>query len=203
MLQHNISLKPYNTFGFEVNAGIFYNLQNTEQLKSLWKTTLIPQTNTLILGGGSNILFTMDYWGLVLLNRIPGKEIIKQTNEFVWVKIGSGEIWHETVLWAVEQGFGGIENLSLIPGTVGAAPIQNIGAYGVELESVFEELEAFDLIHGKITKLNARLFGNPLHDSVNFQCLRMLGNGITQHNRVFDVRRFRCHQVFGNRTGGV
>jgi UDP-N-acetylmuramate dehydrogenase len=99
----------------------------------------------MFLGGGSNVLFTQDYEGLVIRNDIKGKEIISETDEHVFLKSYSGENWHELVMYCVQRNWGGIENLSLIPGTVGAAPMQNIGAYGVELEKVFVELEAFNL----------------------------------------------------------
>ena len=150
MIEKSISLKPYNTFGFDIQSQLFTAVRSAEDLKSIWKTTLIPQSNTLILGGGSNILFTQNYPGLILKNEIKMRSLIKENNDFVWLKIGGGENWHQAVLWAVENGWGGIENLSLIPGTVGASPIQNIGAYGVELEQVFESLEAFNLDTGKV-----------------------------------------------------
>ena len=102
----------------------------------------------LIIGGGSNILLTKDHIVPVLINEIKGKEIVVTEKDFVIVKLGSGENWHETVQWAVNNNLGGIENLSLIPGKCGAAPIQNIGAYGVELKDVFERLDAIDLHTG-------------------------------------------------------
>jgi len=98
-----------------------------------------------ILGGGSNILFSGDVKGLTIKNNLSGKDIIHENDDVVQVRFGTGENWHECVLWAIEKGYGGIENLSLIPGTVGAAPMQNIGAYGVELKDVFVELEAVHL----------------------------------------------------------
>jgi UDP-N-acetylmuramate dehydrogenase len=104
-----------------------------------------PKEEFMFLGGGSNVLFTQDYEGLVIRNLIRGKEIIDETDEHIFLKAYSGENWHELVMYCVQRNWGGIENLSLIPGTVGAAPMQNIGAYGVELEKVFVELEAFNL----------------------------------------------------------
>lgn len=150
MIQKGISLKGFNTFGFGVDAALFGRISQAETLAAIWKTTLIPSSHLLILGGGSNIIFAGNYPGLVLKNEILGRTVVRETEEHVYVKIGGGENWHETVMWTVSQGWGGMENLSLIPGTVGAAPIQNIGAYGSELEQIFDHLEAFDLIEGKI-----------------------------------------------------
>jgi len=103
------------------------------------------------LGGGSNLLFTSDFYdGLVLQNKIKGIEIVKENSDEVIVKSGAGEVWHELVLYSIGKNWGGLENLSLIPGTVGAAPMQNIGAYGVEIKDIFVELEAYEIITGKI-----------------------------------------------------
>ncbi len=99
----------------------------------------------MFLGGGSNVLLCNDYNGLLIRNAIKGKQIVREDDEHVFLKVYSGENWHDTVMYCVERNWGGIENLSLIPGTVGAAPMQNIGAYGVELEQVFDQLEAFNL----------------------------------------------------------
>lgn len=152
MLSRHVSLKKLNTFGFDINASVYTVIDNIEALQSLWKTNLFAQNSPLILGGGSNILFTADYPGLVLKSHILGKEIVEENDETVLLKIGAGEAWHDTVLWTVNHGWGGIENLSLIPGSVGAAPIQNIGAYGVELEQSFYQLDAFDMLHGKMVR---------------------------------------------------
>lgn len=103
----------------------------------------------MVLGGGSNVLFTRGFTGVIAKNEIKGISIEKETEEDVLVAVGSGENWHQFVLWCVERGYGGIENLSLIPGTVGAAPMQNIGAYGVELKQVFHSLEAYEIQSGK------------------------------------------------------
>lgn len=102
----------------------------------------------MVLGGGSNVVFTKDWPGTILLNRIGGIEVVRSFKHCVWVRVGGGVVWHDLVTWAVAAGYGGLENLSLIPGTVGAAPIQNIGAYGVELRDVFVQLEAVDLEGG-------------------------------------------------------
>lgn len=149
MLEKAVSLEQMNTFGLKVRAGLFYRLQEKQQILSLWKTNLLQLASPLILGGGSNMVFRKDYPGLVIRNEIKGCEVLSNDGRFVRVRFGAGENWHSCVEYAVAQGWGGIENLSLIPGTIGAAPIQNIGAYGAELKDVFESLEAFDLQTGK------------------------------------------------------
>ncbi|MGZ3884483.1 MAG: UDP-N-acetylmuramate dehydrogenase, partial [Bacteroidia bacterium] len=109
---------------------------------------LFRQSEKLILGGGSNILFTGDFDGMVIKNQIKGISVVKEEKDRVYVKAGAGEVWHELVLWCIEHNLAGLENLSLIPGCVGASPMQNIGAYGVEIKDVFEELEAWRMTDG-------------------------------------------------------
>ena len=145
----NYSLKQHNTFGIDATAAAFVNIESTEDLKAVLVENTLP---IYILGGGSNILFTKDYYDyLFIKNGILGIKILESeqnTEGSIFeclVEIGGGERWHDIVLWAIENNLGGIENLSLIPGTIGAAPIQNIGAYGVELKNVFHQLEAFNL----------------------------------------------------------
>lgn len=154
MITKNVSLKKLNTFGLDCTAALFTTISNISDLKSIWKSNLLDREKLLILGGGSNILLLQNFPGLVIKNEIKGKKIIQETAEYVWVEFGAGEIWHECVLWAIDHGFGGLENMSLIPGTIGAAPMQNIGAYGVELKSVFENLQAFHLKTGNIETFN-------------------------------------------------
>lgn len=150
----NASLKSYQTFGIDVTTKALTKVSTKEEFLSAWQNPAFQEQPKLILGGGSNVLFTKDFLGLVIINRIKGKEIIHEDNEHVWVKFLSGEVWHESVLWTITQGWSGIENMSLIPGTIGAAPMQNIGAYGVELKDVFESLEAIELATGKIENFN-------------------------------------------------
>lgn len=150
LVQKNVDLRPYNTLNISANAHKFASVESQKELKELLAGT--DSESVLVLGGGSNILFSDDFDGLVLRMAIKGKEIIKETDEHLWLQIGAGENWHQTVRYCVEHGWGGIENLSLIPGTVGAAPIQNIGAYGVELCQVFEWLEAVHIDTGDIKK---------------------------------------------------
>ena len=147
-IHENFPLKPYNTFGIDAKARYFSTFSNTDELSEL--TTHDSQLTTLVLGGGSNILFTKDYDGTVLKNNIRGIDLQHEDEEHVYVKVGAGENWHQFVLHCIDHNWAGIENLSLIPGNVGASPIQNIGAYGVELDDVFWSLEAFHLFERRI-----------------------------------------------------
>jgi len=144
------SLKEYNTFGIDVFAKYFTVVENLEVLIECLEWVDDSKLDIFILGGGSNILLTNKLDKLVLKNDIKGKTILFENHDFVELRIGAGEVWHNVVLYCVEQGWGGIENLSLIPGSIGAAPIQNIGAYGVELKDVFISLEALNLQTKKI-----------------------------------------------------
>ena len=142
MVRHDVSLKPFNTFGIDQRAEEMLVLKDVDALKILEERSEPP---ALVLGGGSNILLTRDVPGLTVHNDLRGIEVVRETGDHVWITAMAGEVWHDVVLYAIERGWGGIENLSLIPGRMGAAPMQNIGAYGVELEQVFERLEAWDL----------------------------------------------------------
>ncbi|HYW36129.1 MAG TPA: UDP-N-acetylmuramate dehydrogenase [Balneolaceae bacterium] len=148
-VEKNVDLAPYNTLQVHAYARYFVRLSSVEALIALLKHPRWIDEPKIILGGGSNVLFVDDFDGLVIKMDITGKEIVKKNQKFVWLKIGAGENWHQTVRYCVQQGWGGIENLSLIPGTVGAAPIQNIGAYGAELEDVFSSLTAVEIATGK------------------------------------------------------
>lgn len=146
-VQDHADLSQFNTLNIAAKAQKFVQIQSEDQLVSILNVVDdgIP---IFVLGGGSNVLFVNDFDGLILQMAIKGKEKIREDDSHIWLKIGAGENWHETVRYCVGKGWGGIENLSLIPGTVGAAPIQNIGAYGVELEEVFESLTAIELETG-------------------------------------------------------
>ena len=150
----HISLKKYNTFGVDAKARYFITVSDYEELMSLVKNFDPGENRHLIVGGGSNLLFTKDFDGWILRNEIKGIEVMEETEDEVFVRAGSGESWTDFVDFTVEQGWGGLENLSLIPGTVGAAPVQNIGAYGVEQENAFVGLEACNLITGKTCHFN-------------------------------------------------
>ncbi|MDB9990449.1 UDP-N-acetylmuramate dehydrogenase [Flavobacteriales bacterium] len=150
----NYPLLNLNTFGLDIKAKYFTSINTVNELIEIKKTNKFKDLELLVLGGGSNILFTKDFDGLVILNNIKGKEIIVQNHHSVFLKIGAGENWHELVMYCVDKGWGGIENLSLIPGNTGTAPMQNIGAYGVEIKETFVELEALEILSGKIVKFN-------------------------------------------------
>lgn len=145
----NLSLKPYNTFGIDCTARYFCRVKTKEEIVHIIQHELQHYPTFLIIGGGSNILLCKDYDGLVIKNEMVGIEILKEDSEHIWVKSFSGTSWHELVEYCVNQNYGGLENLSLIPGTVGAAPMQNIGAYGAELKDTFLSLEAIDLKTGE------------------------------------------------------
>lgn len=142
-VQENISLKQYNTFGIEARARYFGKFSTTEGLAALLDTTkALP---VLILGGGSNILLAKDIDGMVLKNEVKGIEEIGEDERYIYVEAGAGENWHQFVQYCISRNWAGLENLSLIPGNVGASPMQNIGAYGVEVKEVFNSLTAFHI----------------------------------------------------------
>lgn len=150
-IERNISLKDLNTFGIEAEASFYAEINRQDDLRELINTSEYHNNPKLVIGGGSNLLFTKDFDGLVIRNMLSGIEILKQNVEFVWVKAAAGENWHKFVTWCVYNKYGGLENLSLIPGCVGAAPMQNIGAYGVEIKDVCESVEALDMETGEET----------------------------------------------------
>lgn len=139
--QHNFSLKNYNTFGIEAKAKSFIEVSSTEQLAEVLK----DNQDIFILGGGSNMLLTQNIEKLVVHVNLKGIEVVKEDDNFVWVKGNAGENWHEFVQWCIAKDFGGIENLSLIPGNIGTTPIQNIGAYGVEIKDTMDSCEAINI----------------------------------------------------------
>ena len=146
--QKDTSLLPYNTFGIDVKSKHFIDVESIDELQAVLNQNQLE--NLLVLGGGSNLLLTKDFEGLTLRIQNRGIEIVDQDDRKARVKVAAGENWHEFVLWCLENDLGGVENLALIPGNVGAAPIQNIGAYGVELREVFESCEAISIDTGKV-----------------------------------------------------
>ncbi len=150
MVQKDYSLKQHNTFGIEVAAREFVRMEDPADWKSVASLPSFKKKQHLILGGGSNVLFTGDYDGLLIHVASKGKRPLREEKEHVIVEAQSGEEWDELVSWCVGHGWGGLENLSMIPGQVGAGPIQNIGAYGAELKDHFHSLDALDKASGKI-----------------------------------------------------
>lgn len=144
-ITRDVSLKKLNTFGIDVSAKYFVEVSSIVELRTLIATSEFRNNERLILGGGSNILFTKNWDGIIVKNNLFGKDIIEESENVVRVRIMSGENWHEAVMWATENGWSGIENLALIPGTVGATPVQNIGAYGVEIKETIETVGVVDL----------------------------------------------------------
>ncbi|WP_353722549.1 UDP-N-acetylmuramate dehydrogenase [Dyadobacter sp. 676] len=147
-IQSNVSLRHLNTFGLDAAARYFVNVRSVEELTAILRDPVWKRTPKFILGGGSNILLTKDIDALVIHPGLKGIDMIEENEEEIVLKVGAGEVWHEFVMYCVGKGYGGVENLSLIPGTVGAAPMQNIGAYGVEIKSVIESVEAVDMESG-------------------------------------------------------
>lgn len=154
VVHENVSLKALNTLGVQARASFLVRIESTEQLCTVLADTNLP-ARRLVLGGGSNILFRNDFDGLVIHNAIPGRRVLEERDDFVRICAGAGENWHDFVAWTLSAGHGGLENLSLIPGSVGAAPIQNIGAYAVELSDRFDSLTAVRLADGAVREMTS------------------------------------------------
>ncbi|MCP9289963.1 UDP-N-acetylmuramate dehydrogenase [Gracilimonas sediminicola] len=165
-IQENFNLSDYNTMGIAAKARYFCSVQSVGELQSLLADSRFQDTPRFMIGGGSNVLFISDFKGLVIHVDIKGVSIDREDEGEVILNVGAGENWHELVVHCVEKGWGGIENLSLIPGSVGAAPIQNIGAYGVELEEVFESLEAVEIKTGELKSFSKKECRFGYRDSV-------------------------------------
>jgi len=146
---NNYPLKNHNTFGVAAKAKYFASFSSEDQLAELLKDNICKTEPLFILGGGSNILLTQDFDGLVLANNIKGIEIITENEKSTSIAVGAGEIWHDFVLWSIQKNLSGIENLALIPGLVGASPMQNIGAYGVEVKDVITKVSYIEIESGK------------------------------------------------------
>ena len=157
-IQSNFSLKNYNTFGIEANARQFVAVHSVTELKTILEE--YKNEKKFILGGGSNMLLTRDIDALVIHIDLKGKKIIKEDDDFAWIESKAGEAWHDFVLYTIDNNFGGLENMSLIPGNVGTTPVQNIGAYGTEIKDTFVSCEAIN-----ITTQEMRTFAN---DECNF-----------------------------------
>ncbi|WP_137939522.1 UDP-N-acetylmuramate dehydrogenase [Chitinivorax sp. B] len=151
--QSNISLKSFNTFGVDVPARFFVQVHSLVELQAVLADTDMKEKPRLVLGGGSNILLTRPFDGLVIKLSLHGRDCVAEDADAVYVKGMAGENWHDFVQWTIAQGWAGLENLSLIPGTVGASPIQNVGAYGVEMKDLFHQLTALDTQTGRLCTL--------------------------------------------------
>jgi UDP-N-acetylmuramate dehydrogenase len=170
LVEKNISLQPFNTFGILARAQALLRVRSEADLQALVNDPQWQDVPKLVLGGGSNMVFTGDVKPLVLKMEIKGLRLLSATentdDRAHVVEVGAGELWHDMVAWTLDQELPGLENMALIPGTVGAAPVQNIGAYGVELQDRFESLDAFDLLTGLVFTLNAAQCGFGYRDSV-------------------------------------
>jgi len=169
--QKNISLLPYNTFGIDVNAAHFFSLKNTDDIKDIldhpdFSEMSDNMTDLIVLGQGSNVLFTHDFKGVVIRNEIRGIRIIGESEDSVFIEAGAGEKWEDFIDYAVGRNLGGVENLTLIPGSVGAAPVQNIGAYGAEAGDVIVSVHAFQLGKQEWMTLDNKECGFGYRDSI-------------------------------------
>lgn len=171
-IRYDFSLRAHNTFGIEAKAHACIQVTSSDMLRAIKDDETLSRLPRLVLGGGSNILLTNDFDGLVLLMCSKGIEIVDQDANATYVRAAAGENWHQFVQWTIAQGMGGLENLALIPGSVGAAPIQNIGAYGVEVKDCFHTLTAFDFETGQVIKLNKDTCAFGYRDSVFKHALR-------------------------------
>lgn len=153
-LKTNYNLAHLNTFGVSAQAKFFVEIESEGDLGELFANPVFSRNKKLFLGGGSNVLFTKDFEGIVILNKLKGIKIIEENSDFVLLESMGGELWHDLVTYAVNNNWGGIENLAYIPGTVGAAPVQNIAAYGENFSDVFESLNAFNVETGEIEKFD-------------------------------------------------
>jgi UDP-N-acetylmuramate dehydrogenase len=165
-VEQNVSLAPHNSFGIVAKARELVRVRSEADVARLLADPALAERPKFVLGGGSNIVLTGDVRPLVLKVEIAGRRVIDDGPRATIVEVGAGENWHDTVAWTVEHGFPGLENMALIPGTVGASPVQNVGAYGVELQDRFESLDAVDLRTGRVFTLDATQCGFGYRDSV-------------------------------------
>lgn len=166
LVEKNLALQPFNSFGIAARALRLARIASEAELQALIRHPDWSAEETFVLGGGSNIVLTGDVRQLVLKVEIPGRRLLRETDKGWLVEAGAGERWHDFVAWTLQQGWPGLENLALIPGTVGASPVQNIGAYGVECQDRFDSLDAIDLETGESFSLNAAQCGFGYRDSV-------------------------------------
>ena len=190
----NISLKAYNSFGLDAKARFFVEVNGLVQLQKVLELKAYPKK--FILGGGSNILIVKDIDALVIHIALKGIAVVQEDGDFVEIKAMAGENWHQLVLWSLDQGYGGLENLSLIPGQVGTAPIQNIGAYGVELKDVFQSCEAMEIKSGELLGFDREACRFGYRDSIFKQAAKDRYI-ITSVNLKLTKRDHRLHTAYG------
>lgn len=166
LVEKNVSLQPWNSFGIAARAQTLVHVRSVADLHAVLADAELAPAAKWVLGGGSNVILTREVKPLVLKIEIAGLRVLEENAKAAIVQAGAGENWHDCVAWSLAQGLGGLENLALIPGTVGAAPVQNIGAYGLELQDRFESLDAFDLVTGRTFTLDAAQCGFGYRDSV-------------------------------------
>ncbi len=166
ILAQNVPLQTYNSFGIAARAEYLVRVRDEADLQAVLRDARLAHLPRTVLGGGSNVVLTGDVRGLVLRVEVPGMRLWAQTERDIVIEAGAGESWHDLVVWTLAQGWPGLENMALIPGTVGAAPVQNIGAYGVELQDRFHSLDALDLLTGEVFTLDPAQCGFGYRDSV-------------------------------------
>jgi UDP-N-acetylmuramate dehydrogenase len=166
LVEKNVALQPLNTFGIVARAHTLVRIASEDDVRAVLADPTLGPARKFVLGGGSNIVITGDVKPLVLKVEVPGRRLVQETARAWIVEAGAGEVWHDFVTWTLEQGFPGLENLAMIPGTVGGAPVQNVGAYGIEVQDRFESLDAIDLQTGQSFTLNAAQCAFGYRDSV-------------------------------------
>ena len=171
-IKTNFSLKKNNTFGIDVSCTRFASLNSEKEASDFVLNQMDKTLPYLLIGEGSNLLFTKDFEGTIIQMQNKGFELIDENNKYVWIKVAAGENWDDFIAWSVERKYAGAENLSKIPGTVGAAPIQNIGAYGVELAEIFNALEAIEIETGKLRRFYLKELKFGYRDSIFKQKLK-------------------------------
>ncbi|RHA77215.1 UDP-N-acetylmuramate dehydrogenase [Phocaeicola coprophilus] len=194
---YNCSLLPYNTFGMDVKASRFVEYASVEELRGLWNAEREAVAHALHIGGGSNLLFASDYEGLILHSAIKGYTVVKETEEEVEVRVGAGEVWDDFVAYTVANGWYGAENLSLIPGEVGASAVQNIGAYGVEAKDLIVSVDTFGLETGEERRFMREECRYAYRESVFKQKLK------GKYAVTFVTYRLKKHPVFHLEYGNI
>ncbi len=196
LIEKNVALRPYNSFGIVARAQTLVRVAGEADLKLLAEDAALAAAPKFVLGGGSNIVLTGDVKPVVLKVEVKGRRLVAETDKAWIVEAGGGENWHELVRWTLAQGYPGLENLALIPGTVGASPVQNIGAYGVELQDRFDALDAVELATGRLFTLDAAQCAFGYRDSV-FKHAAAEPGGFGLAGRVLILRvRFRLPKAW-------